>query len=200
MYDGDYVAHTSHHPEVIQEIEAFKQFVSLFQVLHPDLHFTVEDQIAEGDQVVTRWAVRSPGLGADIAVTGISIHRLADGRFVESWHNWDAVGALQARGPELFDKFGLNEGKITPRIDKSTLSALLEAGAFHPQLDHPDVERLRKFGIFKEGIVMHGGFFLGRHKFYESLRDMNAVERKKFCMTSVMFVNQLYGNLSLAAL
>jgi len=135
----------------------------------------------------------------------------------------------------------VNEGKITPRIDKSTLAVLLEAGAVHPQLDHPDVDWLRKFGIFKEtityedgsirvnpdllidadltkgggmdavvqhclgdrlkeGIVMHGGFFLGPHKFYESLRNMDAVERKKFCMTSVMFVNQLYGNPSLATL
>ena len=108
MYDGDYVAHISHHPEAIQGIEAFKQFVALFQALHPDLQFTVEDQIAEGDQVVTRWTARSPGLGTDVAVTGISIHRLADGRFVESWDNWDTVGALQDRGQELFDKIGLS--------------------------------------------------------------------------------------------
>ena len=135
----------------------------------------------------------------------------------------------------------VNEGKISPGIDKNTLAVLLEAGAVHPQLDHPDVDWLRKFGIFKEtvtyedgsirvnpdllinadltkgggmdavvqhclgdrlkeGIVMHGGFFLGPHKFYESLRNMDAVERKKFCMTSVMFLNQLYGNPSLATL
>ena len=108
IYDRDYVAHISHHPEAIQGVEAFKQFVALFQTLHPDLQFTVEDQIAEGDQVVTRWTARSQGLGADIAVTGISIHRLAKGLFVESWDNWDTVDALQARGQELFDKIGLS--------------------------------------------------------------------------------------------
>ncbi len=102
------MAHISHDAEVIRGIEAFKQFVALFQALHPDLQFTIEDQIAEGDQVVTRWTARSPGLGTDVAVTGISIHRLADGRFVESWDNWDTVGALQARGQELFDKIGLS--------------------------------------------------------------------------------------------
>ena len=47
---------------------------------------------------------------------------------------------------------------------------------------------------------MHGGFFLGPRKFYETLKDMDAVERTKFCMTSVMFVNQLYDNPILAAL
>jgi predicted SnoaL-like aldol condensation-catalyzing enzyme len=108
MYDGDYVAHISHHPEAIRGVEAFKQFVALFQALHSDLQFTVEDQIAEGDQVVTRWTARSPGLGTDVAVTGISIHRLADGRFVESWDNWDTVSALQARGQQVFDKIGLS--------------------------------------------------------------------------------------------
>jgi hypothetical protein len=41
-------------------------------------------------------------------VTGISIHRLADGRFVESWDNWDAISALQARGQQVFDKIGLS--------------------------------------------------------------------------------------------
>ncbi len=41
-------------------------------------------------------------------MTGISIHRLAAGRFVESWDNWDTVGALQDRGQELFDKIGLS--------------------------------------------------------------------------------------------
>jgi acyl-CoA hydrolase len=52
----------------------------------------------------------------------------------------------------------------------------------------------------REGIVMHGGFFLGPREFYETLSGMDAVERKKFCMTSVMFVNQLYGSPTLAAL
>ncbi len=108
MYDVDYVAHVSHHPEAIHGIEAFKQFVALFQAMYPDLQFTVEDQIAEDDKVVTRWTARSSGLETDVAVTGISIHRLADGRFVESWDNWDTVGALQARGQELFDKIGLS--------------------------------------------------------------------------------------------
>jgi predicted SnoaL-like aldol condensation-catalyzing enzyme len=108
LYDADYVAHISHYPEAIRGVEAFKQFVALFQALHSDLQFTVEDQIAEGNQVVTRWTARSPGLGTDVAVTGISIHRLADGRFVESWDNWDTISTLQARGQQVFDKIGLS--------------------------------------------------------------------------------------------
>jgi acyl-CoA hydrolase len=52
----------------------------------------------------------------------------------------------------------------------------------------------------KGGIVMHGGFFLGPRDFYDSLNAMDEEERKNFCMTSVMFVNQLYGQHELATL
>ena len=47
---------------------------------------------------------------------------------------------------------------------------------------------------------MHGGFFLGPRDFYDSLNAMDEEERKNFCMTSVMFVNQLYGQRELAML
>ncbi len=48
------------------------------------------------------------------------------------------------------------------------------------------------------GVVMHGGFFLGNHDFYAWLNAMGPAERRRFAMTSVMFVNQLYGNQALA--
>ena len=50
----------------------------------------------------------------------------------------------------------------------------------------------------KGGIIMHGGFFLGPRNFYDSLNSMGEEERKQFSMTSVMFVNQLYGQRELA--
>jgi acyl-CoA hydrolase len=50
----------------------------------------------------------------------------------------------------------------------------------------------------KGGIIMHGGFFLGPRNFYDALNRMGEEERKQFCMTSVLFVNQLYGQRELA--
>jgi len=109
LYDPDYVAHIAQYPEPIQGLESFKQFVALFNALYPDLRFTVEAQIAEGQKVVTRWTVRAAALGADVAVSGIAIHRLSpEGKIVESWDNWDAIGALQALGPDVFEKIGLS--------------------------------------------------------------------------------------------
>jgi predicted ester cyclase len=73
----------------------------------PDLHFTLEDRIAEGDKVVSRWTFHGthkgelqgmPPSGKQVTMTGISIDRLAWGKVVESWDNPDQLGLLQQIG------------------------------------------------------------------------------------------------------
>ncbi len=108
IYAEDFRAHITHSPEDIRGVEAFYQFVALFQALYPEFTFVVEDQITEGDKVATRWTARTPDHGDEAAMTGISIHRLADGKVAESWDNWDSVSALQASGPELFHQIGMS--------------------------------------------------------------------------------------------
>ncbi|WP_299015571.1 acetyl-CoA hydrolase/transferase C-terminal domain-containing protein [uncultured Photobacterium sp.] len=44
------------------------------------------------------------------------------------------------------------------------------------------------------GVVMHGAFFIGPKDFYEALRTMSPEDHKKFCMTSVNYVNDLYDH------
>jgi len=65
---------------------------------------TVHDTIAEGDQLCVRWSCTGkqtgPGLGIPptgntIHVTGISIVRVAAGKVVEGWQNWDMLGMMQ---------------------------------------------------------------------------------------------------------
>ncbi len=46
----------------------------------------------------------------------------------------------------------------------------------------------------KNEVLIHAGFFLGPEGFYQALNDMTEQERKKIFMTSVLNVNQLYGN------
>jgi predicted ester cyclase len=55
---SDYVAHIASSPEDIKGIQQFKQFVALFHFAFPDTQFTIEDQIAEGSKVATRWTAR----------------------------------------------------------------------------------------------------------------------------------------------
>lgn len=100
--------YVGHDPAMtVQGIEGLKQFVSMYLTAYPDTHFTIEDQIAEGDTVVTRWTARGthkgplmgiPPTGKQVTVTGITIDRFANGKGVESWSNYDALGMLQQLG------------------------------------------------------------------------------------------------------
>jgi steroid delta-isomerase-like uncharacterized protein len=102
----DYIHHDVLSPDQ-QGIDAYKQFVHRYRNAFPDIHFKIEDEIADGDTVVIRWTVTGthngdlPGLprtGKAISVTGITIARLSDGKFVEAWNNWDALGMMQQLG------------------------------------------------------------------------------------------------------
>jgi Acetyl-CoA hydrolase/transferase C-terminal domain len=64
----------------------------------------------------------------------------------------------------------------------------------------PGFLELYRCGILKRKVqsatgahVAHACFFLGPESFYAALRDMNRSDREQFAMTSISFVNQLYG-------
>lgn len=107
LVSSDYVHHDSGLATVQTGIEGYKQFVRLFLSAFPDIRFTIQDEISEGDTVVIRWTVTGTHRGdlPDLAVTGktislsgISIARLRDGKGVESWNNWDGLGMIQQLG------------------------------------------------------------------------------------------------------
>lgn len=87
--------------------EGLKAFVAYLRRAFDDLRITIEDQIAEGDKVVTRFTISGrqegefagiPPTGKFASVTAMGIHRMVDGRIVESWLNWDALGLIQQLG------------------------------------------------------------------------------------------------------
>jgi predicted ester cyclase len=89
-----------YHDPGWKDRRAFKDSASaLFAAGAPsDLHITIEDQIAEGDRVVTRWTWNFThtvpffgfaATGKRISWTGISIYRLEGGKIVEGWFNSD---------------------------------------------------------------------------------------------------------------
>ncbi len=106
VYASDLVWHEPDRD--IQGIEQARQFVSTYKSAFPDLHATVEDVIAEGDQVVTRWTIRGthqgeieefgPATGRQIEVKGITIHCIQDGKIVEEWEGYDNLSILQQLG------------------------------------------------------------------------------------------------------
>jgi len=87
--------------------EGMKQLISTYRAAFPDIHFTIEALIAEGDQVVARWIgtgthngtlMGMSATGKRANVTGITINRLAGGKIEESWNNYDTLGMLQQLG------------------------------------------------------------------------------------------------------
>ncbi|MEB3022994.1 MULTISPECIES: ester cyclase [Mycolicibacter] len=71
----------------------------------PDMIFTVEDMIVEGDQLVARYTARGthegplldiPGTGVQVELTGIDIMRFKDGLITDWWHNEDMQGLMEA--------------------------------------------------------------------------------------------------------
>ena len=73
-------------------VEALKAVITAFRTSFPDLHFTVEEIIAEGDKVAYRWTSHGThqgeyeGIaptGKPITATGITILRIVDGKVVE---------------------------------------------------------------------------------------------------------------------
>ena len=103
----DYLGHASTPADETRGREGYRRFWSALRAAFPDLRSTVEDQIAAGDRVVTRWTCCAthtgecrgiPPTGRQGRMTGITIDRIADGKVVECWTIADELGLLQQLG------------------------------------------------------------------------------------------------------
>jgi predicted ester cyclase len=103
----DYVDHNPPpFPSVATGRERLKDEFKLFWKATPGYHH-IDDQIAEGDKVVTRLTSYgkhegdlpgAPRTGNDMRMTSITIHRVVDGKLVEKWSEKDMISLLQQIG------------------------------------------------------------------------------------------------------
>jgi steroid delta-isomerase-like uncharacterized protein len=106
FYPAEFVWHEPDRD--IRGYEQAKQFVSTFLEAFPDINISVDDVIAEGDKVVSRYTIRGthqgetqefgPPTGRQMELEGITIHRFEDGNIVEEWERYDNLSALQQLG------------------------------------------------------------------------------------------------------
>ena len=92
----------------IRGADTIKGEIGYFRNAVPDLTYSVEDQVAEGDEVVSRYTVSGthqgeffgiPGSGKRIEMTGINIDRFdKSGKLVEEWPEYDLLGAMKQLG------------------------------------------------------------------------------------------------------
>ena len=87
--------------------EGFKRQWRAWRTAFPDLHFAIEEMVAEGDTVVARWTLTgthegpflgAPPTGRGINVGGISLDHLRDGVLVSGFDGWDNFGLRQQLG------------------------------------------------------------------------------------------------------
>ena len=88
--------------------EGHKAVIAALHSAFPDWRFTGERLVAEGDQVAGFWRMEAthlgplpmgiPPTGKRVAMTGLMIMRIADGRIAETWHLADLPGLLQQLG------------------------------------------------------------------------------------------------------
>ena len=104
-------------PEQAPGLEGFKGVFILMLSAFPDYQSTVEDQIAEGDKVVTRFSSQGTHQGEfmgiaptgnRVRVTGIDIDRLVEGKIVEHWSEADLLGMMTQLG--VIPEPGQSEG------------------------------------------------------------------------------------------
>jgi steroid delta-isomerase-like uncharacterized protein len=107
LYTADCVLHDPMIPVALQGRAAVRTLVQAYRLAFPNLAFTVEDQVAEADRVVTRWTARGthlrpllgiPATGRQVEVTGSSFARVEGSRIAETWVHWDRTALFKQLG------------------------------------------------------------------------------------------------------
>ena len=101
---------------------------------------------------------------------------------------------LHARDLEWLKRFGF----FRSEVEYKGARLLVDNESIAPDLDDPQsreqIERHCLGDSLRNGIVLHGGFFIGPADFYAALRELPDVERRRIDMSSVNFINHLYNH------
>jgi predicted ester cyclase len=91
----------------VKDLSGVKEFNAMAYNAFPDIHFTIEDMVAEGNKVVYRASARGThkgefmgiaATGKPVTFTSIVISRIAQGKFQEDWESLDGIYVLQQLG------------------------------------------------------------------------------------------------------
>jgi steroid delta-isomerase-like uncharacterized protein len=117
----EYINHTLAAPDLPSGPQGVKEVVSMFRSGIPDLKVVIEDMIAEGDKVATRYALEGihrgelfgvPPTGKHLSIKSMTVERLSEGNIVEHWRVTDELdmmrqlGAIGAPGGQSSERGG----------------------------------------------------------------------------------------------
>jgi ketosteroid isomerase-like protein len=98
LVSADVVHHDPYDPHGADGLSGMKATIASNRERFGDLRLTVDDQVAEGDRVATRWTCTMSHEGRSISITGITIDRFEGGKIVEAWRSMDALGLANQLG------------------------------------------------------------------------------------------------------
>ena len=94
-------------PSLTSGAENIKNHIQTCRSGFPDLRFTIDDTIAERNEVVIHWTgagthkgqfLGMPATNKRASVTGTSIFRIEGGKIVEEWANWNLMSMMEQLG------------------------------------------------------------------------------------------------------
>ena len=99
----------AHEPDGdVRGVEEFKRYLATYLAAFPDTSMTVEDVVAEGDKVVSRYTVRGthkgtteeygPPTGKQVVMEGITLYHFKDGKLAEMWDHYDNLAVMRQLG------------------------------------------------------------------------------------------------------
>lgn len=128
-------------PDFLCGPEAVAEVLGLYRRAFPDLRLRIEDEVAAGDRVVTRFRMEGTHLGSlmgiaasgrRVAAEGIRIDRIEGERIAETWITWDTLGLLRQIGalPEMRRSFQSSLPR-SPRVAPARTAAAGSGSARH---------------------------------------------------------------------
>jgi steroid delta-isomerase-like uncharacterized protein len=103
----EYINHTLATPDLPPGPEGVKEVVSMFRSAMPDLRVVIQDMIAEGDKVATRYALEGTHrgelfgvlpTGKHLSIKSMTVERLSEGKIVEHWRVTDELDMMRQLG------------------------------------------------------------------------------------------------------
>ncbi len=138
----DFIFTLPTHPEPFRGVDGYKDLVNMLVGCFPDIHFAIEDMIAEGDRVFTRWTARGnhtgipfptiigdvPAQGNSFLIEGMTWHRIVDGKLAEVTANEDSVGLIQQLGRAIFPTqyASTSSEPASPEVQKEVVNRYLQ--------------------------------------------------------------------------
>ena len=103
----DCLFHDPVFPHLAPGVHSLRRHIERCRRAFPDLRFSNLDVAAEGDKVIVHWSASAtqaaeflgmPATRKRASITGSSVYRIADGKIVENWVEWDLMSLMAQLG------------------------------------------------------------------------------------------------------